>query len=70
MRELGLTKPELKEAYHMLKTVLLPTQARTDLLEFLLESFETGVVESCQGDLVTCFKQLGIWTDESKTHLS
>ena len=47
IRDLGLKRPELKEAYHMLKFVLLPAQARTDLLEFLLENFESGIVESC-----------------------
>ena len=37
------------QAYKDLREVILPGQPRTVLIEFLLERYEPGIIEDCQG---------------------
>lgn len=51
------------QAYKDLREVILPGQPRTVLIEFLLERYEPGIIEDCQGQPEVALKQLGLWVD-------
>jgi hypothetical protein len=64
IEQLNFVSPEQMTAYRDLKEVVLPGQLRTELIEFLLEVYEPGILEefdSQENRIETPLKQLGIW---------
>jgi len=66
--EFTFTSPAEAAAYRDLRELLLPSEARAHLLEFLLERFEPEIVADC-GSIETALRQLGCWMDRRKTKL-
>lgn len=66
--EFNFTSPAQAAAYRDLRELILPTDARAHLFEFLLERYEPGIVDDA-GSLETALKQLGCWMDRRKTQL-
>jgi hypothetical protein len=51
-----------------LREVILPSQGRKNLIEFLLETLEPGILGEC-GSIETALKQMGCWPDKRKFKL-
>ena len=54
------------QAYRDLREVILPSQFRTDLIEFLLDKYEPGILEDCHGQIETVLRQLGVWVEGNR----
>jgi hypothetical protein len=68
--DLNLDSEYSIELYKKYRLILLPGRSRNDVVEYLLEQYEPGIVNDCNGNLVVCLKQLGLLSDGLKTDLN
>ena len=66
---IDFVKPEQVRALKDLKYVIKPGEFRQNLIEFLLEKYEPGILEECCGSPEVALRQLGLWADRKKTNL-
>ena len=67
--QIDFIKPEQVLALKELKVVLRPGEFRQNLIEYLLEKYEPGILEECNGSPEVALRQLGLWQDKKKTSL-
>mmetsp|Transcript_20713 Transcript_20713/g.27959 ORF Transcript_20713/g.27959 Transcript_20713/m.27959 type:complete len:243 (-) Transcript_20713:300-1028(-) len=66
---IDFVKAEQVQALKELKVVIRPGEFRQNLIEYLLQKYENGIVEDCEGSLEIALRQLGLWADRKKTSL-
>ena len=49
--------------------VIRPGEFRQNLIEYLLEKYEHGILDDCGGSPEVAMRQLGLWSDRKKTSL-
>lgn len=67
---IDFVKAEQVQALKDLKVVIRPGEFRQNLIEYLLEKYEHGIVEDCCNSPEVALRQLGLWADRKKTSLS
>ena len=67
---IDFVKPDQVLALRDLKMVLKPGEFRQNLIEYLLEKYEPGILAECENSVEVALRQLGIWADKRKTSLS
>ena len=54
--QIDFVKPEQVQALKDLKVVLRPGEFRQNLIEYLLEKYEHGIVDECGGSFVVALR--------------
>ena len=66
---INFVKPDQVQALKELKMVILPGELRQNLIEYLLEKYEPGILADCENSPEVALRQIGLWADKKKTSL-
>lgn len=67
---IDFVKPDQVQALKDLKMVILPGEFRQNLIEYLLEKYEPGILADCENSPEVALRQIGLWPDKKKTSLA
>ena len=66
---IDFVRPDQVQALKDLKVVIRPGEFRQNLIEYLLEKYEHGILADCGHSPEVALRQLGLWAEKRKKSL-